>query len=287
MKPLLTYVDPLKKQLRRVLPYWAVSLLRSARAKYSFQSFKPRIVRHQFGKYDFQIELVDFDGAQWFDQDYDENFFSEIPMLQRNKLVPGAKVFDVGANQCLQAMMMAKEVAPGGFVWAVEPGRRNVGAGIRNCELNGIKNVRVIQAAASSNRGQLWFDNAMNGRVATKHEPGTHLVEVVTVDDMAAEFGSPDVLYVDVEGFECEVLEGARATLAQTPDCFIEVHLQEGLERFGGSTEKVLSFFPTDRYELYFSEFGKDGVFRPIEKHTELPQVRFFLVALARSSRTQ
>jgi len=176
-------------------------------------------------------------------------------------------------------------VQPGGFVWAIEPNPHNVQAGLRNCELNAIQNVELIEAAASSRRGQLWFNRGMNGQVAvSRHEAGAHLVNVVTVDGLSAEFGPPDVLYIDVEGFECEVLEGARGTLeAHAPDCFVEVHLQMGLERYGGSIGTVLSYFPNSRYDLYYSN-GDDGVFRQVETNSVLPRKRFYLVALSRAN---
>jgi FkbM family methyltransferase len=285
MIALLTHLDPLKKSLRRVLPYWCVAMLKSLWAEYSFRRFKPRVVGHRYGPYDFQLLLVDFDGESWLDKDYEDGAFAEIGLLKRHKLVPGAKVFNAGANQFVQAMMMAREVAPGGLVYAVEPNCHNTQAGRRNCELNGINNVRVVEAAASSMPGQLWFNRAMNGQVAiSRHEAGAHLVEVVTIDDLSAKFGPPDVLYIDVEGFECKVLEGARGTLETlAPDCFVEVHLQMGLERYGGSIGTVLSYFPNSRYDLYYSD-GDDGVFRQIETNSVLPQKRFYLVALGRGN---
>lgn len=283
MSSLLGYLNQVRKPLRRVLPHWAVAMLKATWAEYSFRTFKPRVVRHRYGAYDFHVELVDFDGALWLDRDYDEREFAEIAILKQHKLVPGAKVFNVGANQCIQAMMMAREVGAAGFVWAIEPNPRNACVGLRNCKLNNIGNVRIVEAAASSAPRQLWFNRSMNGQVAlSNHEVGARLVEAVTIDDLSAQFGPPDVLYVDVEGFECEVLEGARATLAShAPDCFVEVHLQMGLERYGGSLAKVLSFLPSSIYELFYSD-GADGVFHQVHPSTALPQKRFYLIALSR-----
>ena len=258
-------------------------MLKALWAEYSFRRFKPRSVSHRYGAYDFKVELIDFDGALWMDKDYSEGTFAEIALLKQHKLVPGAKVFNAGANQCIQAMMMAREVGPEGLVWAIEPNPHNVRAGRKNCELNGIRNLQVIEAAASSAPGRLWFNRSMNGQVALKeHEIGSHLVEVVTLDDLSAKFGPPDVLYIDVEGFECQVLEGAQATLAaHSPDCFIEVHLQMGLEQFGGSLSRVLSFFPPNAYDLHYGSEDGSG-FRPVSKEADLPRERFFLLALAR-----
>jgi FkbM family methyltransferase len=282
MKPILNYLEPLRRPLRRILPYQAVAALNAVRAEYSFRTFKRRVARHKYGAYEFQVELIDFDGALWLDKDQDESAFAEIALLKQHKLRPGAKVFNIGANQCIQAMILAREVKPDGFVWAIEPNGRNVQAGAKNCELNDIDNVRLIEAAASSTCGKIRFNSAMNGHVAlSESEAGTRLVEMVTVDDLAAKLGAPDVLYIDVEGFECEVLGGAKSTLAShAPDCFIEVHLQMGLERYGGSLERVLSFFPSSTYLLFYSN-GCDGVFRQVEPNVALPEKRFYLVALS------
>jgi FkbM family methyltransferase len=283
MSPLLDYLLPARIRLARILPDWCLAIPKSLWAEYSFRRFKPRVVRHRYGTYDFQLQLVDYDGESWFDKDYDEGAFAEVALLKQHKLVAGAKVFNAGANQCLQAMMLAKEVEPGGRVYAIEPNSHNAQAGRRNCELNGIQNVTVIEAAVSSKPGELWFNRGMNGHVAgSRHEVGAHVVNVVTIDGLSAEFGRPDVLYIDVEGFECEVLEGARRTLeAHVPDCFVEVHLQMGLERYGGSIGTVLSYFPSSRYDLYYGN-GDNGLFCQVEANTVLPEKRFYLVALGR-----
>jgi FkbM family methyltransferase len=283
MRSVSEYLLLARRPLRRILPYWSVVVLKALWAEYSFRSFRPRVVRHRYGAHDFQLELTDIDGASWYDRDYDEGELAEFGMLKAHKLVPGAKVFNAGANQCVQAMIMAREVGPSGFVWAIEPNPHNARAGLRNCELNDIHNLQVIEAAASSKPGQLWFNRSMNGQVArNEHEIGAHPVEVITIDDLSAKFGPPDVIYIDVEGFECEVLEGARATLAShMPDCYIEIHLQIGLERYGGSLGNVLFFFPSNTYELYYNTEDCGG-FRRVGKEADLPRKRFFLLALAR-----
>src|SRR5258707_882844 len=136
MSTLSGYLLPVRKGLRRILPYWCVAILKSMWAEYSFRRFKPRVVRHRYGKYDFQLQLVDFDGEGWLDKDDDGAAFAEIALLKKHKLVAGAQVFNAGANQCLQAMMMGREVEPGGLVYAVEPNSHNTQAGRGNRELN-------------------------------------------------------------------------------------------------------------------------------------------------------
>ena len=56
--------------------------------------------------------------------------------------------------------------------------------------------------------------------------------------------GAPDVLFVDVEGYELHVLRGARLTLeTHRPDLFVEVHTDAGLERFGDADD-LLALIP-------------------------------------------
>ncbi len=67
------------------------------------------------------------------------------------------------------------------------------------------------------------------------------------------------------------------------PDCFVEVHTKIGLEKLGGSVEKLVSYFPRSCYQLLACD-ERDSTFRKITSLGHLPKRRFFLVALARPS---
>jgi hypothetical protein len=126
------------------------------------------------------------------------------------------------------------------------------------------------------------FNRGLNGQVDDgTGEWGSVEVEAFSIDALSQEYGFPDVLFIDVEGFECQVLEGAKETLARYPDCFVEVHVGAGLEKFGGSAEGIISFFPRDDYELLMaSEENRDFV--PFDCDAALLQRRFFLLAISR-----
>jgi hypothetical protein len=107
------------------------------------------------------------------------------------------------------------------------------------------------------------------------------------VDGLAERFGTPDVLYLDVEGYEQHVLAGARRTLeSQRPDCFVEVHVGAGLETFGGTVAGVLAHFRPEEYELFVRGEAPTDEFRPLTSDVLARQSRFFLVALARRDRS-
>ena len=173
--------------------------------------------------------------------------------------------------------MLARTVGPDGSVVAVEANPLNCRAGERNISLNGVTNCQVLQAAGAASSGTLTFNVGQNGQVDDgSGEWGRMEVKAVSVDDLTAAHGVPDVLFIDVEGFECELLRGAQRTLAARPDCFVEVHVGAGLEKFGGSVEKVLSFFP-EGYEFYAAV--PEQSFVPLDRGSEVLSDRFFLIA--------
>jgi hypothetical protein len=135
------------------------------------------------------------------------------------------------------------------------------------------------------------FDAFGNGRVANVGSKafGTEIVNCVSVDGLAATFGRPDVLFIDVEGFECHVLRGSQITLASRPDLFIEVHRGAGLEDQGGSVEELVSLLPSD-YHLHIAACEEvastdSRIFRrwtgaTTDFHRHAPARRFFMVAV-------
>jgi FkbM family methyltransferase len=267
----------MKQLLKTLVPKPLWNQLRLARMQYARTHYRRRRVRHNYGGHSLEVELVDPMGAGWYDRDWPE--LAEIALLKQHGLRPGARVFDIGAHQCVVAMMLAKTVGPEGFVLAVEASSENFAAGEQNRKLNRIENCRILHAAGAAQSGPLTFNCGTNGQVDDgTGEWGQVQVDAYSVDDLAARFGDPDVLFIDVEGFECELLRGARKTLARRPDCFVEVHVNAGLEKFGGSVSEVFSLFP-EGYAFFAAI--PDGSFAPLEEHSRITFDRFFLVAIA------
>jgi FkbM family methyltransferase len=256
-------------------PWW--NRMRMLRVNQTRSSYQRRRVRHRYGGYELEVELVDPMGAGWYDHDHPE--LEEIALLKNYGLKPGARVFDIGAHQCVVAMVLTKTVGSGGFVLAVEANQENCEAGERNRQLNGLENMKVLHAAGAAQSGTVVFNRGFNGQVDDgTGEWGQVQVDAYSIDDLAEKFGAPDVLFIDVEGFECELLRGAKKTFANRPDCFIEVHVHAGLEKFGGSVEQVFSLIPAG-YEFFAAI--PDGPFAPLAAAKNVMADRFFLVAVA------
>ena len=240
---------------KTILPYPLWMWLARRKEQQSVAHFEARQVRHTYGGVPLDLYIADPIGAAWYDRDWDEVndlVRSEFVFLRRSKLKSRAKVFNLGAHQCLVALLLAQEVGPEGSVIAVEANAHNVMVGKENQKLNGAKQLKILHAAVAERSGRVFFDERLNGRVSTSRLGGVE-VQAFSIDDLTQKYGVPDVLYIDVEGLEHQVLRGARETLTHRPDCFIEVHVGVGLEDFGGSLEQVLSVFSGTDYNLFIA----------------------------------
>ena len=268
--------------LRRILPRPLWARLRTARAQRRLAGYPRRIVQHNYGGFPLDIVISDPVAADWYD--HDVALPPELELLRRRGLQSGARVFDLGAHQGVVALMLAGLVGPTGQVIAVEAVAHNARCATENRRLNLADNIVVLHAAAAEQPGTLEFEDGGGSHVATGQGEWTSTsVEAVTVDGLTEKFGPPDVLYLDVEGYEQQVLNGARRTLVtKRPDCFVEIHVAAGLESFGGSIAGVLAHFPAEQYELFVRGADPSDEFEPATSEVVNRQKRFFLVALAR-----
>ena len=130
-------------------------------------------------------------------------------------ITPGSVIYDIGSANGHEALVAAKLAGPDGLVFAFEPdgdARRGMKVNLdANAEL--AKRIHVLP----------FF-------VGNRHDPGNGRV---TIDAVSGEqrIPPPDIVKIDVEGVECEVLEGMEH-LAETrcPHTFVECHLGPHIE---------------------------------------------------------
>jgi len=203
----------------------------------------------------------------------------EIEFLQHSRLKHGATVFDIGAHQGVVAMVLARVVGETGLIVTVEGTHHNTQVAIENYAMNNIHNVVVKHAVAAEKSGLLLsFSESLNGAVGGGLFPTQ--VSSVRVDSLAAEYRHPEVVFIDVEGYECQVLEGAKQTIKAGADFFVEVHAGGGLEQHG-SVERLLAHFRPTEYDIHWSE-GEQATFQPLRDPMNLPRHKFFICCLTR-----
>lgn len=248
--------------------------------------FTRRVVEHEYGGVRFRVELADPLAAGWYDHDWVG--LPEVAILASGKLKPGARVFDIGAHQGVMGMILGSRVGPAGIVILVEPNAHNFDMCIRNASLNSMGWLVGHRAAVSDREGVLRFNCGLNGSAAEVNDYGG-VVEVptVTLDGLTERYGAPDVVTLDVEGFECRALSAAQRTFAANPDWCVEVHVGHGLETAGGSADQVLSHFPASEFDRYVHSDGDMSATPFEEADASIFRDRFFLTALFKHAATQ
>ncbi len=257
------------------------SLWRFLRSRYlrRVQSdFASYTTRQRFGGEYLQIEVSDPLAEAWYAHGCE---LSELRLLEGGRLKRGALVFNLGAHQGIVALRMAQMVGPEGRVIALEPNGYHADCARRNQKLNGIDNLVIDNAAICGTSGVVAVSNTWEGQLVGM---GETTVPATTVDDLAEKYGFPSVLYIDVEGFECDALAGARRVLERRPDLKIEVHPGCGLERQLGSLDLLLSYL--SGYRLIAvrpaSTPKEADLVCAFHKGLEWTRSRFYLIALAR-----
>jgi FkbM family methyltransferase len=185
---------------------------------------------------------------------------SERNSLQRI-VRPGMTVLDVGANLGLYTVLLSRLVGPTGRVIAFEPDPHHVALLTKNCALNGCANVEAHNVALGSGSGRLalrrrFFNSGANtlGNADRKQFPTEVAVDVVSLDEFLPML-RPDLVKIDVQGWEVDVLSGMQRTLAASPH--IAIYLEffpAGLRHAGRSPVELLDLLINQNFQLYLTD---------------------------------
>ncbi len=270
----------LRSLTARYLPAPVVDTLKAAKFNIERWTFPKHVVSHRYGPFEFSMNIHDRVAKEWYDKPW--KLPPEIDFLSRGALAPGALVFDLGAHQCLIAMMLAKIVGSGRVV-AVEASSHNAAVAALNVKANRVSNVDIVHALISDKTGMDFASLSFNSSKAFPDRDGHdgEPVESLTVDDLSHAFGWPQVVYMDIEGFEIGALKGAPQTLAHGCTWFIELHGDEQLSRYGARNDDVLRFFPHADFTAHMCLSAESG-FHVLSDRTTLSAERCFLTFVPR-----
>ncbi len=165
----------------------------------------------------------------------------EIGVLKRMlKIInPGDIIYDIGAFIGTHALFLALKTGEKGRVYAFEPEKDNFEELQENIALNHLKNITAIKVALGNHVGEdvIFGSLDLSSLMQQKNDKCTQKVTIVSGDAFIQSHNLPfpNVVKIDVEGYEYYVIKGLKETLMQDR-CrmvFCEMHptlLPEGVK---------------------------------------------------------
>ncbi len=178
----------------------------------------------------------------------------------------GDTAIDVGANMGFVTIELAQLVGQKGRVLAIEPCRKTFRQLLRTIQLNGSLPVDPLNLACGSVTGKAKiYSLGRSSGLNTLHTPpngeslSPEVVAVETLDSIVARLGCHrvDFIKIDTEGWEAEVLKGARKTIdICRPKLWFEISTE-----YLSQSREAIDFLLSAGYRITGPEpnFSKEG----------------------------
>jgi FkbM family methyltransferase len=178
---------------------------------------------------------------------------------------PGHVALDIGANIGAHTLRIARQVGETGRVFAFEPTDFAFGKLLTNLRLNPLLKDRVtaiqcfLGASASADAPSAIYSSWPLTRASDLHK--VHLGAPMTtgqartrrLDDVIAEHNVArvDVVKMDVDGFECDVLDGAKLMMERDRPTYIMELTPYVLKERGSSFDALIDRFLSLDYQFF------------------------------------
>ena len=176
----------------------------------------------------------------------------------KKEVKKGDVVLDIGANIGYYTLIFARLVGEQGKVFAFEPDPDNFALLKKNVEINGYRNVTLVQKAVSNKTGKarLYLCEVCKGdhRIYDSHDNRASIeVEGIRLDDYFESYhGRIDFIKIDVQGAEGGVIQGMPLLLQKNKNLKIATEFWPiGLKTFGIDAEQYLDLLLKGGFTLY------------------------------------
>ncbi len=183
-------------------------------------------------------------------------------------------VIDIGAHIGLVSMPASTVINEKGIIYAFEPARENLKYLSKHIKINNIRNIKVIDSlvGATDQENVEFYEylgpSGMNTSVNNNTTSGYKktLCKQIKLDTFCEiESINPDIIKIDVEGFEYEVLSGAESIISKSkPLIFLSVHPKQLLQ-LGCSIKKLSSLIEQLKYKCTEIDGSEVSEFRLAE----------------------
>lgn len=178
--------------------------------------------------------------------------------LVNTQIRKGDIVLDIGANIGYYTLIFARLVGEQGKVFAFEPDPTNFSLLQKNVEINGYKNVELVQEAVSNKTGKLRLylseDNKGDHRIYDSHDDRESIeIEATRLDDYFRNYdGVVDFIKMDIQGAEAGAVQGMCDLLTKQKDVRLVTEFWPiGLKRSGVEPDEYLKLLLELGFRLY------------------------------------
>lgn len=206
-----------------------------------------------------------------------EEFESEIV---KKIIKKGNIVIDIGAHMGYYTLLFARTVGENGHVYSFEPDPRNFDLLKKNVEINGYKNVTLIQKAVSNKtgRGKLYLGEYSGGnRIFDTHDDRKSIeIETIRLDDYFENNSRKiDFLKMDAEGTEIDIIEGMNLLLQKSQNIRIMCEFYPTLiKKFGREPEEYLKSLNNQGFKLFHLNADKK-IMEPVNNEKLMKEYNF------------
>jgi len=176
-------------------------------------------------------------------------------------------IFDIGANIGqtafnMSASQQAKNLNP--VIFAFEPYPKTFHKLETNIALNKSKEIKAYNLGLGPEKGILHMTQHSpansGGFRMTNDSENSISVPVISLDEFVSEqqISSIDFIKIDVEGFEAQVLNGAKRTLEQFKPILVFEYSVENIEAQGGNSDDILEQLILMNYKISTKEGVSD-----------------------------
>jgi len=193
---------------------------------------------------------------------YERNTMRHLIKLAR----PDMTFMDVGANIGAYTLTMAKHLKQGKVI-SFEPNPRTINYLQRNIDLNGFKNIRIVDVGLSDKEEEVTLYTSSLTTASINKGKNTSEVEQIkltTLDKFCSEnnISSIDLIKIDIEGHEAKCLKGAEQMIAKSKEMVLIMEIDDnckavGLEKnelFHSITDKGFKGFKPRGYPFKMEE---------------------------------
>lgn len=172
---------------------------------------------------------------------------------------PGDYALDIGANIGATMVLLGERVGPTGQVLGFEPDPQSFQKCQEHLLINSQSHMEVFQLGLGNEQAEKWLrvrvasNQGMNQVSPMGEQTDGTRIKITTLDHFFSQRSENriDLIKIDVEGYEAEVLRGAKATIEKfRPRLFVEID-DLNLKDHGSAPKEIYDLLESLGYDLF------------------------------------